>query len=425
MKTLRVMAFFVLTVALVMTSLPASSQVEEQQLSCPELVRRALDATQIVCSELGSNQACYGHILVDVRPREGIEELLFTTEGDLANLLDVQSLRLSSMDLNTNSWGVALMNLEAHMQYAEPEDVTLLLYGDVEISDQGESPTVLSVTVAVRGYVNVRVSPSTSAGVLGVLQGGQTVLANGRREDSSWIRVILPDTGRVGWISASLVTSDEDLQELHVVDAWAPYYGPMQAFYLESGSDDSLCAQAPESGLLVQTPEGVAEVTLLVNEVSIQLNATAFVQAQAGNQMTVEVLDGWAQVESFGRTQTVVAGTQVSIPLNEDLAPTGEPGELVPGGTVNRDAFPVSLLDHEVAVSDVLTPDQIAAILDYLTSVAVAGDESTIDGSGTTGGESDEPPDGLPKGLLDNGVLPPGHGGTPPGQGGTPPGQDK
>ena len=49
-----------------------------------------------------------------------------------------------------------------------------------------------------------------------------------------------------------------------------PLYNPMQAFYFQSGVD-AMCPAAPDSGMLIQTPEGVGEVTFLINEVDISL----------------------------------------------------------------------------------------------------------------------------------------------------------
>ena len=68
-------------------------------------------------------------------------------------------------------------------------------------------------------------------------------------------------------------------------------YGPMQAFYLKTGSKATSCEEAPNDGLLVQTPEGIAEVRLWINEVKIRLGSTAFIQSSPGNSMTIKTLE--------------------------------------------------------------------------------------------------------------------------------------
>jgi len=245
--------------------------------------------------------------------------------------------------------------------------------------------------------------------------------------------VLLPDTGRVGWVYAPVLALEGDIETLQVMEAWSPYYGPMQAFYFRSGVDDSVCRESPQSGLLIQTPEGVAEVTLLVNEVSIQMNATAYFQAQPGGQMTVGVLDGWAVVEASGGRQPVFAGTQVSVPLSSSLAASSVPTEPEPYVEENLAALPVSLLRNEVEISPALTTGEITALLARWRNMVRSGQAMTLaslysaveaEGEGTTtsvsgdGGAPESPP-----GL--EGVLPPGWGSTPPGHGGTPPGQGK
>ncbi|MBL8164107.1 MAG: hypothetical protein JNJ61_19115, partial [Anaerolineae bacterium] len=82
---------------------------------------------------------------------------------------------------------------------------------------------------------------------------------------------------------------------------------PMQAFYFRSGLDDSACAEAPSSGILIQTPEGAGTITLRANDVEISLGSTAYFQAEAGDAMTVSVVEGEAQVTADGETVTVPA----------------------------------------------------------------------------------------------------------------------
>ncbi len=389
-RCLTIIIVFIGLLSLVPSSQTVSSQAD-QPLSCPELVALALDTAEIACEELSGHRVCYGHVLVDARPQPGIESLNFESVGDIVDVLDVQSMRLSAMSLLTNQWGVALMNVQTHDRFATPEDVILLLYGDVEINNRGETPVLIAAQVNSREYVNVRITPNTNAGALAVLAPHETIMANGRLEDSSWIRITIPGSDRVGWLHGSLVASDDDLEQLDVIGSATPYYGPMQAFYLESGVDDSLCAEAPESGLLIQTPEGVARVTLLVNEVNIELDATAFVQAQRGNEMSVEVLDGWAEVESFGTSQQVPAGTRVRIPMSSSLTSAGPPGTPEPGGGINPLAIPFGLLDHYATVADPLTPAQIRALLaqslsDSTETVTTLPETGVTDPNATTEG---------------------------------------
>ena len=57
---------------------------------------------------------------------------------------------------------------------------------------------------------------------------------------------------------------------------------PMQAFYLRTGIGDVACEEAPESGLLIQTPDGIDEVTFNVNGVDVQVGSTVLFQTEEG-----------------------------------------------------------------------------------------------------------------------------------------------
>lgn len=349
-----------LTVLMLMTLLPGGAASSQAPASCPQIVQLALDTTDQVCSGVGENQACYGHVLVDAIPRFGVEDFQFNSQGDIAKLFDLQTLRLSPMDVGLGTWGVALISMQAYLKYAMPENVTFLLFGDVEIEDAQEPLTSLQVVVHARDYVNARIMPDQQAGVLEALIPGQTLTAQGRTADSSWVRVVLPGSRRVGWLHHTVLRVDGDLEGLRVVAEESDYFGPMQAFYFRSGSADAYCPESPESGLLVQTPEGVAEVTLLINEVSIAMQATAFLQAQPGGEMTVGVVDGWAEVQANGQRQPVFAGTQVSIPMGSTLQASGPPSEPKPYQFARLQALPLGMLTTPVTLPDPLPETEIA-----------------------------------------------------------------
>jgi len=423
MKRMNLAVGMIIAVLLILQPAPAlqAQSGGTAASACPQIVEVALATTNQLCERIGENQACYGHVLVDALPQEHVqlENFSFSREGDIAELLDLKTIRLSPMDLENGLWGVALMSLRAYMRYASPQLVTFLLFGDVEISDRAERTPTIDVTVATSTPVNVRLGPSPDVGVIGILQPGQTVSAKARLADNSWLRVALPESNRIGWTYAANLTTDEDINSLPVVDTWAPYYGPMQAFYFRSGVDDAACPESPESGLLIQTAEGVAEVTLLVNEVSIQMSATAYLQAVPGGQMTVGVLDGWAVVEAGGRQQPVFAGTQVSIPLGDDLIPTAPPAAPTSYDLAAFQSLPLGLLGSPVTVAEPLETGLIAQLLEAVADAGGVISSASV----AAAAESASNPGALPPGL--EGQVPPGQGGTAPGQGGTPPGQGK
>jgi hypothetical protein len=427
-RTLWVLSFVILLAAPTTTSVGSSAPA-----GCPELVREALTTTDQLCEGTSRDQACYGHISVQARSQPGIDHLVFDQAGDIVNVEDVRALRVSAMSVDANVWGIALMRLKASLpDTLASQNITLLLFGDVQIENAMTPSARADVTVEATRNVNVRQKPSLDALVVDALAPGQTATATGRLADGSWIRVELPDTGGTGWVHRSLLADTGNIDALDVVEASSRYYGPMQAVYFRSGMNDAACPEAPDSGLLVQTPEGVAKVTLLINEVDIQLGSTVYFQAQPGDQMIVRVVEGSARVEALGVASTARAGMQISVPLNEDMTPSGPPSPPTAYDMAFVEALPVDHLVREVTIHPPATQEEIAEAT-QVPAVVPAVSSSEQDGN-----NSDFPPGLIDNpGLTDNpaldGGLPPGQGGTspgqdgslPPGQGSTPPGQDK
>ncbi len=129
---------------------------------------------------------------------------------------------------------------------------------------------------------------------------------------------------------------------------------PMSAFTFQSGSNDSPCAAAPPSGMLIQTPEGVGQVRMLVNEVVVNLGSTGFMQSQPGGFLSLTVIEGSG---GFGDGENFVPineGEQGQIPMGENNQPNGEP--TVGEGQVNSNTPGFegigSLLNNQVFEGD-------------------------------------------------------------------------
>jgi hypothetical protein len=401
----RILGLAALVVAIGLPMSSSSRVVFSEESACSQIVLEAFSATDEGCEGTGRNQACYGHIELSAEPQTGVETFKFNAEGDIVDVLDMQSLRLSPMDTERGLFGTALMRLQASLPSTTAKNITLLLFGEVELENTVEPAHVLEMTVRTTNSINVRLLPSTEANTVAAVYPGDTLTATGRLEDSSWVRVQIADN-RTGWVFASLLTTEGDLDTLSVVDTSSIYYTPMQAFYFRSGMDDAACAEAPNSGMLIQTPEGVGSVTFLINEVSIQLGSTIFFEAAPGGEMTVSAVEGSAVVTAAGVSYRATAGTEVAVPMDEDMKPAGPPSEPRPYKEDKVRALPLGLLERTVEIHAPLTEDELA---DYL---------ATPEATGAAGGGWETAP-----GL--GGDTPPGQGGDyPPGQGGGyPPGQ--
>ncbi|MCD4684791.1 MAG: SH3 domain-containing protein, partial [Anaerolineae bacterium] len=242
-----------LVLPLVYTSAPDIAQSADTN-SCPDIVARAWESLDDACADGARNTACYGHILLDATPQPFVTDWQFETVGDLANLAEIQSLQLSSMDLTEGLWGVALITLQANIPAALPDqNVSLLMFGDVQIDNA--SPLLPQVDVyanaAGGANANVRARPEADAAVIGVIPRGSFAPANGRLADNSWVRVQLPDADQAGWVWVPIIRTapEDDLNTLDIVAPTQPFYGPMQAFYLTAAVDDAACPEAPNSGI--------------------------------------------------------------------------------------------------------------------------------------------------------------------------------
>jgi hypothetical protein len=366
----------------------APSPTPAQDDRCFAVVQNALTVTDAACEATGRNQACYGNVRLEAATRPGFEDIHFTQQGDLADVAAISTLELSSMNTDNDEWGVALMRIQANLPDTLPgQNVTFLLFGDVEIENAAPSNTEpVRFNITADSSMNIRSGPSTEDEIIGGLGAGEALVASGRLADDSWLQVDLPD-GSMGWVSASLVTADGDISLLNVVEpsAVALQYRPMQAFYFRSGVGDAPCEAAPDSGILIQTPEGVGEITLVVNEVNIQLSSTVYLQAQAPGELTINGIEHQARVSAFGETQTAIAGTRVRVPLDGNRAASGPPSEPEPYDYPRLQTLPLGNLPRQVTLIPAqdnlleLTPTATPMPDDQLTYTDPAGDVITCD----------------------------------------------
>jgi hypothetical protein len=344
------------------------------QADCPSIVQAALETVESNCASTGRNQACYGNEQLVATPRQGVGDFAFEQPGDVVDIATIQSVQLSSMSLTDTTWGVALLKVQANLPDTLPgQNVTFLLFGDVQIENTVTDAPEISMTVA--GNANVRLRPTTSENnVIGGLQRGQEITATGRLADNTWVRILLPDDeSGVGWVSAQFI--EGDLTALAVVEPDVPSFGPMQAFYFKSGIADRPCDQAPDSGILIQTPEGAGRVSLAVNGVNIQLSSTVYLQA-GGGYMTVSVIEGLAVLDAFGTTQIVPADTAARVPLDVDGLASGAPEFPQPYDAQSLQSLPLNaaVLPEQVEVA----PAPAADATQITPNPIVDGDYSVV-----------------------------------------------
>jgi quercetin dioxygenase-like cupin family protein len=327
---------------------------------CTDAVQVALDATDLLCSDVHRHEACYGNALVEAQIDHDSDSLNFNAPGDLVNVTALRSLRLSPLNIDENRWGVVEMRLQANIPNSRPENVTLIVFGDVAL----ENASIMSSTTTIEATVgdemlSVYAEPWILADVIDDLSARQNITAQGRSENGLWLQVHL-DNGSLGWISAARVESNANFETLDIIDPEAQVQSPMQAFYFENSVDEG-CSAFPTNGMLIQTPEGIGQVNLLINEVDIQLGSTAFIQAHRGGMMEVMLLEGHARVEAESMSYELIPGAMTTIPMNTDMRAVGPPSEPVPYHAEGIDHLPLQLLEREF---EIVPPPSVEEVQD-------------------------------------------------------------
>jgi hypothetical protein len=314
------------------------------------IVDEALEMTRILCADPDLNDFCYGNAKMDAELRDPTDLVNFAEAGDSISIDEIVSLRLEALDETTGQWGVVVGTFVAVPVDPEidavDDGVQIVLYGDVTFDDSR-----ILVPVVTTEHLNIRDLPQEEAWILKSARLGDELKANGRTEGAAWLRVDISETVvQYGWVRADLVTTEDDINTLPVIDPdnEDTLYGPIQAIF-QNGANDSPCPGEPPSGMLIQTPEGTAKFRLYMDEIVIEFNGTLVVEAADGN-FTAGVIDGDAEVIADGESCIAIDGLACSVPINDEGKATGVPSEPFTSSiSLNT---PVEALDDEVEIPE-------------------------------------------------------------------------
>jgi hypothetical protein len=285
--THRRLLFLIVGLAIICFS-PTTISAQTDNSTCPAIVQDVLQTVDQLCSGAGRNEACYGNLLLSATPRSDVAEFIFESPGDIAKLVSIESMQLTNMDVDNETWGVVLFRAQANLPDTLPgQNVTFLLFGDVSITNSVD-----------------------------------------------------PD--------------DTSLK-------------PMQAFYFNTGIGDRPCQEAPDSGILVQTPQGMGTVHLNANGADIALGSTALFET-ANGFLEIFMLDGAGVIEIDGVEYIIPAGTVVQIPIDDDGNIIGPPGDPQPYDLSDLLSLPIELLPQVIEIHEPLTEEQIRNLLNPPTT---------------------------------------------------------
>src|SRR5262249_22538565 len=234
---------------------------------CPPAVLLALARSSSTCYGLERNQACIGNGTVDGQFFVNAEAVSFAKPGDRADANWLSTVQVHPIDKGISA---ASLYTQASLTDAEQRSVAFLLLGDATI--QNQVAPLPEMTAFAKGALNIRRTPETNGDIITRMAIDQAVIANGRSQAGDWVRMHVPDSNDLGWVSAEVVNPDGNILNLSVVGLDTPVYRPFQVFKLATG-ETTFCDGALPSGLLIQTPNATP-ADLTVNGVAVHLNGT-------------------------------------------------------------------------------------------------------------------------------------------------------
>ncbi len=149
----------------------------------------------------------------------------------------------------------------------------------------------------------------------------------------------------------------------------------MRAVTVSTGIGKLSCQNAPPSALLVQSPEG-QKVAMTINGADMTLGSTVYITAVANQTMTVATLEGGATVTAFGTTQTVIPGSQIQLPLGNQvgaangLSVIGPPSAPQPINSAALADLPTRLLDRPITIPQAINTAAPALATPTLIQIA-------------------------------------------------------
>lgn len=131
----------------------------------------------------------------------------------------------------------------------------------------------------------------------------------------------------------------------------------MRAVVLKTGLTATTCAEAPDSALILQSPEG-GQATLTINGASVTLGSTLYVTAEQNNEMEIATIEGSAVVSAFNITRIVGPGAKISMALGggDGLQVAGPPSEPEPFDLKVVARAPLTLLERPVQIPPPIAP---------------------------------------------------------------------
>ncbi len=166
-----------------------------QELACAEVVDRALLEIGENCQNLERDSLCYGHGNVAASFTSGFDAADFSEPGARAPLAALERLQTSGLELEAQTLGVAVMNLQAHLPNTRPgSGVIAMLVGEAALTNEVD-PTLIQkirdpISTATTKSATLFAQPNTIAEESERLPAGSIVLVDAVTSEREWMRVV-------------------------------------------------------------------------------------------------------------------------------------------------------------------------------------------------------------------------------------------
>lgn len=282
--------------------------------ACVELMQKAFFDAGENCSRAGVNNACFGYEGIDtsfLAAKSGT----FEVPGDRIPLDSIESLATAALNLEAETYGVAVLNLQANYHTAVAEAAVMVMIGNVHVENAVPDGNMVTPTEAIEAEVISETSlystPGSDAFTAGQASPGDFVFADVMDATEKWVRVFF--RRQMVWMDAAAL--DLDTGVLPVVTDVS--LTPMQAFNFRSGQNTS-CLAGPPPVIMLQSPDDMP-FRVVVNGATIEGAATVFLRTIDDSLMRVAVGEGAATVFAGEVNEvTVPVGYSVDVQLNVD-----------------------------------------------------------------------------------------------------------
>lgn len=137
------------------------------------------------------------------------------------------------------------------------------------------------------------------------------------------------------------------------------------AFYLHTGLGRPRCSEVPQSGILIQSPDGADEVMLNINGTDVALGSTVLFQTTE-DEFIVTTVEGSAVAMFDEQAYPAIAGSRIHMPIDENGTIVGRPSWPEPYNWDDVAALPIGILDREIEIAPPMTASQINEVIDHL-----------------------------------------------------------